>query len=77
MPLAAVENFAMMLRNAGGDGGVPRPEDLPFDATLLKSDSEQLVHALTIYRCQPLVGTTAHLGKGGIAWIKGHALLQR
>ena len=38
MLFAAVENFAMMLRNAGGDGEAPRPEDLPFDSTLLRPD---------------------------------------
>eukprot|EP00928_Gymnodinium_smaydae_P011556 TRINITY_DN14249_c0_g3_i1.p1 TRINITY_DN14249_c0_g3~~TRINITY_DN14249_c0_g3_i1.p1 ORF type:complete len:638 (+),score=71.16 TRINITY_DN14249_c0_g3_i1:57-1970(+) len=30
--LAAVENFAMMLRQLGGVGGVPRAAELPFDA---------------------------------------------
>ena len=77
MLFAMVENFAMMLRNAGGDGGVPRPEDLPFDSTLLKSGSEQLIHALTISRCRPRVETAAglHPDRGGAAWTKSHAIL--
>ncbi|CAE8594075.1 unnamed protein product [Polarella glacialis] len=30
--LAAVENLAMMLRQLGGEGGIPRATELPFDA---------------------------------------------